>query len=65
MLLTHSSFLSTHTLESFNSAVKTPSLESVPTQDVDDICTIKDILPGGPADIDVQGRRRNIGSRTR
>jgi carboxyl-terminal processing protease len=47
----HSSFLSTHTLESFNSAVKNSFVGiGAQLQDVDGICTIKDILPGGPAE---------------
>ena len=47
----HSSFLSTHTLESFNSSVKNSFVGiGAQLQDVDGICTIKDILPGGPAE---------------
>ena len=47
----HSSFLSTHTLENFNSAVKNSFVGiGAQLQDVDGICTIKDILPGGPAE---------------
>lgn len=47
----HSSFLSAHTLESFNSAVKNSFVGiGAQLQDVDGICTIKDILPGGPAE---------------
>ena len=47
----HSSFLSTHTLESFHSAVKNSFVGiGAQLQDVDGICTIKDILPGGPAE---------------
>lgn len=47
----HSSFLSSHTLESFNSAVKNSFVGiGAQLQDVDGICTIKDILPGGPAE---------------
>lgn len=47
----HSSFLSTHTLESFNSTVKNSFVGiGAQLQDVDGICTIKDILPGGPAE---------------
>lgn len=47
----HSSFLSTHTLESFNSAVKNSFVGiGAQLQDIDGICTIKDILPGGPAE---------------
>ena len=47
----HSSFLSSHTLESFNSAVKNSYVGiGAQLQDIDGICTIKDILPGGPAE---------------
>lgn len=47
----HSSFLSTHTLESFNSSVKNSFVGiGALLEDVDGICTIKDILPGGPAE---------------
>ena len=47
----HSSFLSTHTLESFNSTVKNSFVGiGAQLQDVDGICTIKEILPGGPAE---------------
>ena len=47
----HSSFLSTYTLESFNSSVKNSFVGiGAQLQDIDGICTIKDILPGGPAE---------------
>ena len=47
----HSSFLSTHTLENFKSSVKNSFVGiGAQLQDVDGICTIKDILPGGPAE---------------
>lgn len=47
----HSSFLSTHTLENFNSAVKNSFVGiGAQLEDIDGICTIKDILPGGPAE---------------
>ena len=47
----HSSFLSTHTLENFKSSVKNSFVGiGAQLQDVDGVCTIKDILPGGPAE---------------
>ncbi len=47
----HSSFLSTHTLESFNTSVQNSFVGiGAVLEDVDGICTVKDILPGGPAE---------------
>jgi carboxyl-terminal processing protease len=47
----HSSFLSADTLESFNSAVQNSFVGiGALLQDDDGICTIKQILPGGPAE---------------
>jgi carboxyl-terminal processing protease len=47
----HSSFLSSHTLEGFNSSVKNSFVGiGALLEDVDGICTIKEILPGGPAE---------------
>lgn len=47
----HSSFLSADTLESFNSAVQNSFVGiGALLQDEDGICTIKEILPGGPAE---------------
>jgi carboxyl-terminal processing protease len=47
----HSSFLSADTLESFNSAVQNSFVGiGAMLQDDDGICTIKQILPGGPAE---------------
>jgi carboxyl-terminal processing protease len=47
----HSSFLSADTLENFNSAVQNSFVGiGALLQDEDGICTIKDILPGGPAE---------------
>ena len=47
----HSSFLSANTLENFNTAVQNSFFGiGAVLQDVDGICTIKQILPGGPAE---------------
>lgn len=47
----HSTFLSSDTLESFNSAVQNSFVGiGALLQDDDGICTIKEILPGGPAE---------------
>jgi carboxyl-terminal processing protease len=47
----HSSFLSADTLESFNSAVQNSFVGiGALLQDEDGICTIKELLPGGPAE---------------
>ena len=47
----HSTFLSSDTLESFNSAVQNSFVGiGALLEDVDGICTIKEILPGGPAE---------------
>ena len=47
----HSSFLSSDTLESFNSAVQNSFVGiGALLEDDDGICTIKEILPGGPAE---------------
>ena len=47
----HSSFLSADTLESFNSSVQNSFVGiGALLQDVDGVCTIKQILPGGPAE---------------
>ena len=47
----HSSFLSADTLESFNSAVQNSFVGiGAALQDEDGICTIKELLPGGPAE---------------
>ncbi len=47
----HSSFLSADTLESFNSSVQNSFVGiGALLQDEDGICTIKEILPGGPAE---------------
>ena len=47
----HSSFLSADTLESFNSAVQNSFVGiGALLQDDDGICTIKELLPGGPAE---------------
>jgi len=47
----HSSFLSADTLESFNSAVQNSFVGiGALLEDDDGICTIKQILPGGPAE---------------
>lgn len=47
----HSSFLSSDTLESFNSAVQNSFVGiGAMLQDEDGICTIKELLPGGPAE---------------
>lgn len=47
----HSSFLSANTLEDFNTSVQNSfSGIGAVLQDVDGICTIKQILPGGPAE---------------
>ncbi|WP_269523929.1 carboxy terminal-processing peptidase [Coraliomargarita parva] len=47
----HSSFLSADTLESFNTSVQNSFVGiGALLQDDDGICTIKDILPGGPAE---------------
>ncbi len=47
----HSSFLSADTLENFNSSVQNSFVGiGALLQDEDGICTIKDILPGGPAE---------------
>ena len=47
----HSSFLSADTLASFNSAVQNSFVGiGALLQDEDGICTIKEILPGGPAE---------------
>lgn len=47
----HSSFLSSHTLDGFNSSVKNSFVGiGALLEDVDGICTIKEILPGGPAE---------------
>ncbi len=47
----HSSFLSADTLESFNSAVQNSFVGiGALLEDEDGICTIKEILPGGPAE---------------
>lgn len=47
----HTSFLSANTLENFNTAVQNSFFGiGAMLQDVDGICTIKQILPGGPAE---------------
>ena len=47
----HSTFLSSDTLESFNSAVQNSFVGiGALLEDEDGICTIKEILPGGPAE---------------
>ena len=47
----HSTFLSADTLENFNSSVQNSFVGiGALLQDEDGICTIKDILPGGPAE---------------
>ncbi|MEM8867973.1 MAG: carboxy terminal-processing peptidase, partial [Verrucomicrobiota bacterium] len=47
----HSSFLSADTLESFNSSVQNSFVGiGALLQDEDGICTIKQVLPGGPAE---------------
>jgi carboxyl-terminal processing protease len=47
----HSTFLSSDTLESFNSAVQNSFVGiGALLQDDDGVCTIKEILPGGPAE---------------
>ena len=47
----HSSFLSSDTLESFNSSVQNSFVGiGAMLEDDDGICTIKEILPGGPAE---------------
>lgn len=47
----HSSFLSSDTLESFNSAVQNSFVGiGAMLEDDDGICTIKELLPGGPAE---------------
>ena len=47
----HSTFLSSDTLESFNSSVQNSFVGiGALLQDEDGICTIKEILPGGPAE---------------
>ncbi|ADE55138.1 carboxy terminal-processing peptidase [Coraliomargarita akajimensis] len=47
----HSTFLSSDTLESFNSSVQNSFVGiGALLEDDDGICTIKDILPGGPAE---------------
>ncbi len=47
----HSSFLSANTLENFNTSVRNSFFGiGALLQDVDGICTIKQILPGGPAE---------------
>ena len=47
----HSTFLSSDTLESFNSTVQNSFVGiGAMLQDVDGICTIKELLPGGPAE---------------
>ncbi len=47
----HSSFLSANTLENFNTSVQNSFFGiGALLQDVDGICTIKQILPGGPAE---------------
>ncbi|MEC7274350.1 MAG: carboxy terminal-processing peptidase [Verrucomicrobiota bacterium] len=47
----HSSFLSSDTLESFNSSVQNSFVGiGALLEDDDGICTIKEILPGGPAE---------------
>ena len=47
----HSTFLSSDTLESFNSAVQNSFVGiGALLEDDDGICTIKEILPGGPAE---------------
>lgn len=47
----HSSFLSASTLENFNTSVQNSFFGiGALLQDVDGICTIKQILPGGPAE---------------
>ncbi|MDQ8195561.1 carboxy terminal-processing peptidase [Coraliomargarita sp. SDUM461004] len=47
----HSTFLSSDTLESFNSAVQNSFVGiGAMLEDDDGICTIKEILPGGPAE---------------
>jgi carboxyl-terminal processing protease len=47
----HSTFLSSDTLESFNSSVQNSFVGiGAMLQDVDGICTIKELLPGGPAE---------------
>ena len=47
----HSTFLSSDTLESFNSTVQNSFVGiGAMLEDVDGICTIKELLPGGPAE---------------
>jgi len=47
----HSTFLSSDTLENFNSSVQNSFVGiGAMLQDVDGICTIKELLPGGPAE---------------
>jgi carboxyl-terminal processing protease len=47
----HSSFLSANTLENFNTSVQNSFFGiGAMLQDVDGVCTIKQILPGGPAE---------------
>ena len=47
----HSSFLSSHTLENFNSHVNNSFVGiGAHLEDIDGICTVRDILPGGPAE---------------
>lgn len=47
----HSTFLSSDTLERFNSSVQNSFVGiGAMLQDVDGICTIKELLPGGPAE---------------
>ena len=47
----HSTFLSSDTLESFNTGVQNSFVGiGALLEDVDGICTIKEILPGGPAE---------------
>ncbi|MGB0415303.1 MAG: carboxy terminal-processing peptidase [Coraliomargarita sp.] len=47
----HSTFLSSDTLESFNSSVQNSFVGiGALLQDEDGVCTIKEILPGGPAE---------------
>ncbi|MGC6455542.1 MAG: carboxy terminal-processing peptidase [Coraliomargaritaceae bacterium] len=47
----HSSFLSSDTLESFNSSVQNSFVGiGAMLEDKDGICTVKEILPGGPAE---------------
>lgn len=47
----HSNFLSSDTLQNFNSSVENSFVGiGAMLQDVDGICTIKELLPGGPAE---------------